>query len=58
MREIVLDTETTGFEPCEGDRIAEIGAVELIGHMPTGRPITNISIPSGPCLRRPLPCMA
>ena len=37
MREIVLDTETTGFEPGEGDRIVEIGAVELIGHVPTGR---------------------
>lgn len=37
MREIVLDTETTGFEPAEGDRIVEIGAVELQGHMPTGR---------------------
>jgi len=37
MREIVLDTETTGFEPADGDRIVEIGAVELIGHVPTGR---------------------
>ncbi|MDP5334613.1 MAG: DNA polymerase III subunit epsilon [Paracoccaceae bacterium] len=37
MREIVLDTETTGFEPSEGDRIVEIGAVELYNHMPTGR---------------------
>ena len=37
MREIVLDTETTGFEPSEGDRIVEIGAIELINHMPTGR---------------------
>ncbi|WP_108813315.1 DNA polymerase III subunit epsilon [Loktanella sp. Alg231-35] len=37
MREIVLDTETTGFEPGEGDRIVEIGAVELMGHVPTGR---------------------
>ncbi|WP_439153674.1 DNA polymerase III subunit epsilon [Yoonia sp.] len=37
MREIVLDTETTGFEPSEGDRIVEIGAIELIGHVPTGR---------------------
>lgn len=36
MREIVLDTETTGFDPESGDRIVEIGAVELIGHMPTG----------------------
>ncbi|NDV02782.1 DNA polymerase III subunit epsilon [Pseudoroseicyclus tamaricis] len=37
MREIVLDTETTGFEPDTGDRIVEIGAVELSGHLPTGR---------------------
>ncbi len=37
MREIVLDTETTGFEPEQGDRIVEIGAVELYNHMPTGR---------------------
>jgi DNA polymerase III subunit epsilon len=36
MREIVLDTETTGFEPEDGDRIVEIGAVELLNHMPTG----------------------
>ena len=37
MREVVLDTETTGFEPTEGHRIVEIGAVELFNHMPTGR---------------------
>ena len=37
MREIVLDTETTGFEPAEGHRIVEIGAIELINHMPTCR---------------------
>ncbi|KPP89201.1 MAG: DNA polymerase III, epsilon subunit [Rhodobacteraceae bacterium HLUCCA08] len=37
MREIVLDTETTGFDPQGGDRIVEIGAVELENHMPTGR---------------------
>ena len=37
MREIVLDTETTGFNPEEGDRIVEIGAVELFNHMPTGK---------------------
>jgi len=37
MREIVLDTETTGFEPDQGDRIVEIGGVELLNHMPTGR---------------------
>ena len=36
MREIVLDTETTGFDPESGDRIVEIGAVELWNHMATG----------------------
>ncbi|MGC9370714.1 MAG: DNA polymerase III subunit epsilon [Paracoccaceae bacterium] len=36
MREIVLDTETTGFEPEQGDRIVEIGAIELWNHLPTG----------------------
>ncbi|MEP1201742.1 DNA polymerase III subunit epsilon [Tateyamaria sp.] len=35
MREIVLDTETTGFDPESGDRIVEIGAIELVGHIPT-----------------------
>jgi DNA polymerase-3 subunit epsilon len=37
MREIVLDTETTGLDPEAGDRIVELGAVELFNHMPTGR---------------------
>lgn len=37
MREIVLDTETTGFDPETGDRIVEIGAVELMGHVATGK---------------------
>lgn len=36
MREIVLDTETTGFDPESGDRIVEIGAVELMRHVPSG----------------------
>ena len=36
-REIVLDTETTGMDPFKGDRIIEIGAVELVNLMPTGR---------------------
>ena len=36
-REIVLDTETTGLSPATGDRIVEIGCVELINHIPTGR---------------------
>ena len=37
MREIVLDTETTGISPRDGHRIIEIGALELIHHLPTGR---------------------
>lgn len=36
MREIVLDTETTGLDPATGDRIVEIGAVELFNGVPTG----------------------
>ncbi len=37
MRELVLDTETTGFEPAEGHRIVEIACLELINHVQTGR---------------------
>jgi len=37
MREIVLDTETTGLSPVRGDRIVEIGCVELMHHLPTGK---------------------
>ena len=37
MREIVLDTETTGMDPKDGDRIVEIGCVEIENLMPTGR---------------------
>ncbi|HSC18746.1 MAG TPA: DNA polymerase III subunit epsilon [Rhizomicrobium sp.] len=36
MREIVLDTETTGLDPVDGHRIIEIGCVELLDHLPTG----------------------
>jgi len=37
MREIVLDTETTGLDPFDGHRVVEIGALELHNHLPTGR---------------------
>lgn len=37
MREIVLDTETTGLDPRQGHRVVEIGCVELVNHVPTGR---------------------
>jgi DNA polymerase-3 subunit epsilon len=37
VREIVLDTETTGLDPFEGHRIVEIGCVELVNCIPTGR---------------------
>ena len=36
-REIVLDTETTGLSPTSGDRLVEIGCVELINHIPSGK---------------------
>src|SRR5262249_33231298 len=37
LREIVLDTETTGLDPLAGHRIVEIACLELINHIPTGR---------------------
>jgi DNA polymerase-3 subunit epsilon len=37
LREIVLDTETTGLDPRKGDRLIEIGCVELVNRIPTGR---------------------
>ena len=37
MREIVMDTETTGLSPDEGHRVVEIGCVELLNHVPTGK---------------------
>jgi DNA polymerase-3 subunit epsilon len=36
MREIVLDTETTGLEPAKGDRMVEIGAIEIVNQIETG----------------------
>ena len=37
MREIVLDTETTGLDPLRGDRLVEVGCVEIFNRMPTGQ---------------------
>lgn len=37
MREIILDTETTGLDPYDGHRVVEIGCVELVNSIPTGR---------------------
>jgi DNA polymerase III subunit epsilon len=37
MREVVLDTETTGLDPLQGHRLVEIGAIELFNHIPTGK---------------------
>jgi len=37
MREIIFDTETTGLDPRTGDRMVEIGCVEMVNRMPTGR---------------------
>ena len=36
MREIVLDTETTGLEPAQGHRLVELGCIELLNRIPTG----------------------
>lgn len=45
MREIVLDTETTGLDPETGDRVVEIGCLELINHVPTGRTLHHYMNP-------------
>ena len=37
MREIVFDTETTGLDPMQGDRLVEIGCIELINRFPSGK---------------------
>ncbi len=37
MRELVIDTETTGLDPSEGHRVVEIAVIELVNHLPTGK---------------------
>jgi DNA polymerase-3 subunit epsilon len=53
MREIVLDTETTGLSPLGGDRVVEIGCVELMNRVATGR---TFHVYINPC--RPMPSEA
>jgi DNA polymerase III subunit epsilon len=48
MREIVFDTETTGLDPTNGDRIVEIGCVELFNHIPTGKTFHRYVNPERP----------
>ena len=58
MREIVLDTETTGLDPLRGDRLVEIGCVEILNRMPTGQTFhRHPSIRSATCRPKPSPCM-
>ena len=45
IREIAFDTETTGLNPNEGDRIIELGAVEMLNHIPTGRTFRTLINP-------------
>jgi DNA polymerase-3 subunit epsilon len=45
IREIAFDTETTGLNPHDGDRIIEIGAVEMINHIPTGKTFRTLIHP-------------
>ncbi len=58
MREIVLDTETTGFDPVTGDRLAEIGCIELENHIPTGRNFHRYINPERRCRMPPSASMA
>jgi DNA polymerase-3 subunit epsilon len=53
MREVVLDTETTGLDPSGGHRIVEVGCVELLNHAPTGRTYQAYINP-----QRPMPAEA
>jgi DNA polymerase-3 subunit epsilon len=53
MREIVLDTETTGLSPTDGHRIVEVACVELVNHVPTGQTFHSYC-----CPERPMPAEA
>lgn len=51
MREIVFDTETTGLDPLNGDRLIEIGCIELFNRIPTGRTFHAYCNPGRPVSR-------
>lgn len=53
MREIIFDTETTGFDPKNGDRMVEIGCIEMVNRVPTG---ATFHAYFNPC--RPMPAEA
>jgi DNA polymerase-3 subunit epsilon len=53
MREIIFDTETTGLDPSSGDRMVEIGCIELVNRVPTGRTFHAYFNPG-----RPMPAQA
>ena len=53
MRQIFLDTETTGLNPESGDRIVEIGCIEMVNRRLPARPATCISTPSAKAAKRP-----
>lgn len=48
MREIIFDTETTGLDPRTGDRLVEIGLIELINHIPSGKTLHSYFNPERP----------
>lgn len=47
LREIVLDTETTGLDAAKGDRLIEIGCIEIVNRIPTGREYHSFIFPEG-----------
>ena len=50
MREIIFDTETTGLDPYQGDRLVEIGCIELVNGFPSGtRSKTNFAPSPSAC---------
>ena len=55
LREIAFDTETTGFDAWGDDRLTEIGCVELIDFLPTGKTFHTLVHPEGKEISEKLP---